>query len=81
MALTEINGIDLKELAAQRATVTQQATKMVAEKIDQIKELLRDIETIAEATGISLNLYELRSSVESLGDSHDSNWNSSSYYC
>lgn len=81
MALTEINGINLRELASQRATVTQKATEMVAEKIDQIKELLRDIETIAEATGINLNLYELRSSVNNLGDSHDDNWNSSSYYC
>jgi hypothetical protein len=78
---TEIGGINLSEFRRQREAVTQAALAEVASRVEQIQELLKEIQEISEATGVSVSLYGLKSSINDIGSEIDEDWYSSSYSC
>jgi hypothetical protein len=78
---TKIGDIDLTEFRRQKELLTQAANAEVADRISKIEVLLKEIQDIAEASGVQISLYDLKSRFDSFGYAIDDAWNSSSYQC
>ena len=76
--------IDLKEFKKQQEQVKQYATQGVAQRIEQVKELLKEIKELALLGNVQVQLGggygELSSAIADV-DEANPNWNSSSYDC
>lgn len=76
--------IDLKEFKKQQEQVKQYAVQGVAQRIEQVKELLKEIKELAVLGNVQVQLGgeygKLSGAIEDV-DSANPNWNSSSYDC
>lgn len=72
---------ELLAKAGEETISTQDGNKMIAEKVEQIKNLLREIKDVSERSGTTVKLeYEFTDLIEEIGELN-SDWNSSSYNC
>ena len=80
--LSRVNiATDFTAFKRQKEAVQQEANKVIAQKITTIVAELKAIETIAEATGVKVHLWQLSSALESTREATESGWNSSSDNC
>lgn len=82
-AVPALDGIDLQEFARLRGEIQSKASAALSERVEIIRTQLREMKEIVDATGVSINISDLVSEVESSRYSLDPNtdWNSSSAYC
>jgi hypothetical protein len=79
--LTNTFDFDLTEFKRQKQLVEQFANKGVAERVDQIKVLIKEIKELIEVAGVEVKLKnELEDAIHDVDSSHP-DWNSSSMYC
>jgi hypothetical protein len=72
---------ELLAKAGEEVMSTRDGNKIIAEKVEAIKQLLRDIKDVSERSGVTVKLeYEFRRLIEKIGELN-SDWNSSSYNC
>jgi len=70
---------NLEEFKRLKHQVTQAATRVIAEKIEQIMELLRELEQLSYDAGLPLDLSDIVGQAKGIDTATD--WNSSSVYC
>lgn len=76
---------DIAEFRRQKQLMEQHASKGIAERIEQVKVLIREIKDLAELSGnttlrLGGSYGELSSLIEDVDSLHET-WNSSSYDC
>ncbi len=76
---------DLAEFRRQKNLMDQHASKGIAERIESVKVLLREIKDLAELSGnrtlkLGGSYGELADAIEEVDSNHE-DWNSSSYEC
>lgn len=78
---TNLN-FDLEEFKRQKEAVVKFASQEVADKVESIKQLLREIKTLVEVSGIEVKLCytDIQTLLEEVDSLHPE-WNSSSMYC
>lgn len=71
---------DIAAFKKQKEQLAKIATKELADKIKEVKVLLKDIKDLAELSGVVADVQSLKYDVESIEELHP-DWNSSSYGC
>lgn len=71
---------DIVAFKKQKEQLAKVATKQIADKIEEVKVLLKDIKDLAELSGVVADVKFLKYDVEAIEELHP-DWNSSSYHC
>lgn len=72
---------ELMRAAGEEPLTLREGNEAIATKVEQIKELLREIKDVSERSGATVKLeYEFTDLIDQIG-SLNSDWNSSSYNC
>lgn len=72
-----VEGVDLEVFKKQKAQLQQAAVQTLASKIDQVKELLKEIQEISEVADVEVDIDSLGYLLANM--SKDYEWTSSSY--
>lgn len=78
-----LEGVDLSEFIRMKALVTEKASAALSERVEQIKTLLSEMQTIVDTSGVGINISDLFYTIEESRRTLDpsTDWNSSSAYC
>lgn len=68
---------DLVAFRKQQQQLKQVASRDIAKKVAEVKSLLKDIKELAELSGVTAEVRDLKYNIEELHP----DWNSSSYHC
>jgi hypothetical protein len=72
---------ELRAKAGEEVISVRDGNKIIAEKVEAIKILLREIKDVSERSGATVKLeYEFTDLIDEIGQLN-SDWNSSSYSC
>ena len=78
-----LDGIDLHEFNRTKAIITQKASAALAERIQAIRGIISEMQSIVDLSGVGVNIqdliYEIGEAKQTLDP--DTDWNSSSAYC
>lgn len=79
--LPTLSSFDLESFKITKAAIEQAASRLLAEKIEQVKTLLDEIKDISEETGVKVSLRSVVVSLSTVRDITEDSWNSSSDNC
>lgn len=71
---------DLDAFRKQQQQLKQVASRDIAKKVAEVKSLLKDIKELAELSGVTAEVRDLKYNIEEIEELHP-DWNSSSYQC
>lgn len=79
--LPTLSSFDLESFKITKTAIEQAASRLLAEKIEQVKTLLDEIKDISEETGVKVNLRSVVVTLSTVRDITEDSWYSSSDNC
>jgi hypothetical protein len=76
--MVELKGINLADFRRQKEAVAQAALVEISSRVETIRTLLGEIAELQEATGVEINLYDVRYKLSEIIATQEEDWNSSS---